>query len=200
MVCFFESRVRVCLRVEDVLFGAVSPSAAPRTDYSVRVQQRAAVRNHHRGPAETGLSQSCCGDHTICTFRYMIYDYLKMQDSSVPHCLLDVIVGCDSESHPEPDLVKVQISTWLCVFCRNQVLWVCIFPENPWSSTAAQKAAARQPSWTTQRHCGWGVQQHGRSHILAIYTRPHKDIRAHIIGGAVEYIHKIMDQWQGRSQ
>lgn len=71
MVCFFERRVRVWLRVEDVLSGAVSPSAALRTDHSVRVQQRAAVRNHHRGPAETGLGQSCCGDHTLCSFIYM---------------------------------------------------------------------------------------------------------------------------------
>lgn len=45
-----------------------------------------------------------------------------MQGSGVSRCLLDVIVSCDSESHPEPDLVKVQISTWLCVFCRSPVL------------------------------------------------------------------------------
>ena len=52
-------------------------------------------------------------------------------------------------------------ASWLCVFCRSRVLWVCIFPESLWSSTVAPRAAARQPSWTTLKHCGWGAQQHG---------------------------------------
>lgn len=52
--------------------------------------------------------------------------------------------------------------------CRSQVLWVCISLESPWSSTVAQRAAAKQPFWITLKHCGWGVLQHGRYHTHII--------------------------------
>lgn len=63
-------------------------------------------------------------------------------------------------------LVAKCICTLVLYVCRilrrTPVLWICISPESLWSFTVAQKAAARQPSWTTLKHCGWGVLQRGR--------------------------------------
>lgn len=72
MVCF-QGPVAGFHRVEDVLSGVVPPSAALRTNHSVRVQQRAAVRDQHRRPTQTGPIHSRCAAARSLNHVYFVW-------------------------------------------------------------------------------------------------------------------------------